>query len=422
MCYITHPPTHSSKVSSVYSPIFLSLATSALSSSSGPDYPKAAQYAGIYCALTFGSRFLKECQNLVYLDVKKVGRLSLPPTNRLVLFSPPPPPHSPTHPQTLILAFSFHVASCPQVAYAEICSTTFNHLLNLSLHWHLKKKIGVVIRAMDRGTDAADTVVTYLFLYLLPAIGECLAVCIVFLVHFQQWELSVLLFSSLLLYGFVTIRITLWRKKFRENANKKDNEIHERATDTLMNFECVKAFTNEEYEKGRFADAVRAYQNFSVTTSASLSLLNIIQQAIVQGCCVGTLILTAHRVSKGEMDVGDFVVRLSSYPPTHPPTHPPTLILTAHRVSKGEMDVGDFVLRLLFSLSLSTSLSIPPPPPLHPRRKERSSFLLSSYRIGRQCVYDECFPTPQFPRLCVYSGDQGTRGHAEPQPTPLRST
>ena len=66
---------------------------------------------------------------------------------------------------------------------------------------------------------------TYLFLYLLPALGECLAVCIVFLVHFRQWELSLLLFSSLVLYGLVTIKITLWRKKYREASNQKDNEV-----------------------------------------------------------------------------------------------------------------------------------------------------------------------------------------------------
>jgi ABC-type transport system involved in Fe-S cluster assembly fused permease/ATPase subunit len=54
---------------------------------------------------------------------------------------------------------------------------------------------------MDRGTDAADTVVTYLFLYLLPAIGECVAVCVVFLLHFGQWDLALLLFASLLVYG-----------------------------------------------------------------------------------------------------------------------------------------------------------------------------------------------------------------------------
>lgn len=129
------------------------------------------------------------------------------------------------------------------------------------------------------------------------AIGECVAVCVVFLLHFGQWDLALLLFSSLLLYGpssilftppthaymhtrthhtilvpilsllypyhrttrlnrlrhqplthiripyntgFVTIRITLWRRKFREMSNKKDNEIHERATDTLVNFETVK--------------------------------------------------------------------------------------------------------------------------------------------------------------------------------------
>ncbi|KAM3567588.1 hypothetical protein VYU27_010270, partial [Nannochloropsis oceanica] len=156
-------------------------------------------------------------------------------------------------------------------------------------------------------SDAAHPVVTYLFLYLLPALGECLAVCIIFLVHFRQWELSLLLFSSLLLYGVVTVKVTLWRRRFREASNKKDNEIHERATDTLVCFEMVKAFTNEAYERRRFQEAVQAYQKYSVTSSASLSLLNILQQAIVQSCCVGTLILTAHRVYLGEMDVGDFV-------------------------------------------------------------------------------------------------------------------
>lgn len=183
-----------------------------------------------------------------------------------------------------------------------------------------------------------------------------MAVCVVFLLHFGQWDLALLLFVSLLVYGFVTIRITLWRRKFREMSNKKDNEIHERASDTLINFETVKvlemkyiylcicavesgvdvlyglvfvrrrgatmrctgpcplslnkpddnthtpqstqAFTNEQYEKARFQEAVRAYQGYSVTTQASLSLLNGIQQFIVQGCTVGALILTARRVSQ----------------------------------------------------------------------------------------------------------------------------
>ena len=75
---------------------------------------------------------------------------------------------------------------------------------------------------------------------------------------------------------------------------------------------------------------MRAYQQYSVTTSASLSLLNIIQQAIVQGCCVGTLILTAHRVYLGEMDVGDFVVRPPSLPLSLPPSLPPSLPLSHH--------------------------------------------------------------------------------------------
>jgi ABC-type transport system involved in Fe-S cluster assembly fused permease/ATPase subunit len=78
--------------------------------------------------------------------------------------------------------------------------------------------------------------------------------------------------------GIATIKITLWRKKFREQANKSDNLIHERATDSLTCYETVKCFTNEPFELQRFRDAVTTYQRFSISTQASLSLLNIIQQ------------------------------------------------------------------------------------------------------------------------------------------------
>jgi len=68
------------------------------------------------------------------------------------------------------------------------------------------------MRAIDRGLDSADTIMTYLVLYLLPAIGECIAVCIIFLFHFRQWQLALVLFLSLALYALVTVKITLWRR------------------------------------------------------------------------------------------------------------------------------------------------------------------------------------------------------------------
>ncbi|CAM9100534.1 unnamed protein product, partial [Phaeothamnion confervicola] len=250
-----------SKACSVVAPFFLSDATNALYAG---DVTATCKWVGVYAALSLASKVLKEGQSLVYLKVK-------------------------------------------QQAYIEIAEQTFRHLHNLSLQWHLNKKMGNVIRSMDRGTDAANNLVTYLFLYLVPAIGECVATVIIFYVKFKDWKLATMAFCSLTVYGYATVKITLWRKKFRGEANKQDNLLHERATDSIVGYETVKYFTNEEYETRRFTSAVSEFQRYSVSTQASLSILNVLQQVILYCTMTAGLCFAAISVSNGDYSVGDFV-------------------------------------------------------------------------------------------------------------------
>ena len=81
------------------------------------------------------------------------------------------------------------------------------------------------MKSMDRGIDAANQLITYLFLFLIPAIAECLAVVLLFFAQYKQWALGLLIFGGVLLYSISTIVITQWRKKFREQTNKHDNQI-----------------------------------------------------------------------------------------------------------------------------------------------------------------------------------------------------
>ena len=59
-----------------------------------------------------------------------------------------------------------------------------------------------------------------------------------------------------------------------------------------MNFETVKYFTAEAYEKQRFGEAVGEYQFGSVDMQASLSFLNVSQQVLLQACMATALSLT----------------------------------------------------------------------------------------------------------------------------------
>ena len=195
----------SSKACSLTAPIFLGKASTALTRM---DYADAIKYSIIYASIQFAATTLKEFQSLVYL----------------------------------------HVA---QAAFVELSEASFNHLHSLSLDWHLMKKLGEVIRSMDRGIAACDTLMKYLFLWLVPSIAECLMVTIIFATYFDYFPLAVSVFFFVYTYIFWTILITLWRKKFRKQVAKSDNDWHDRCTDSLINFETVKYFTAEEYEKKR---------------------------------------------------------------------------------------------------------------------------------------------------------------------------
>jgi len=136
----------------------------------------------------------------------------------------------------------------------------------------------------------------YVFLKLVPTLGEAVAVTLIFVIHFKNLQLAVFVFLNLYLYIYLTVKVTLWRKRFRTATTKRDNELHDRLQDSLVNFETVKYFTAEGYERDRYRGLVREFQNFSMKTQASLSFLNIIQQLIVNFAMAGGMIIATIRV------------------------------------------------------------------------------------------------------------------------------
>eukprot|EP01012_Entosiphon_sulcatum_P055028 TRINITY_DN763_c0_g1_i2.p1 TRINITY_DN763_c0_g1~~TRINITY_DN763_c0_g1_i2.p1 ORF type:complete len:600 (-),score=81.70 TRINITY_DN763_c0_g1_i2:371-2170(-) len=248
------------KVCNLLSPLFIGKAVESLATDGAVPYYEIT----MYCVVVFASKACREFQNLVYLGVK-------------------------------------------QVAYAEISEMTFAHLHSLSLEWHLKKKMGNVLRAVDKGVFAADTVVDYLVLYLIPTIAECMVTFAIFWAYYAQPELAALAFLSFALYSAITVGITAWRRKFREASNKHDNEVHEKAADSLVNFETVKCFTNEDFEIKNYCDSIKLFQHHSVNTQKSLSFLNLSQQLIIQGTLLAGLLVAGNTVVNHSGKVGDFV-------------------------------------------------------------------------------------------------------------------
>eukprot|EP00586_Coscinodiscus_wailesii_P002816 CAMPEP_0172480666 /NCGR_PEP_ID=MMETSP1066-20121228/5989_1 /TAXON_ID=671091 /ORGANISM="Coscinodiscus wailesii, Strain CCMP2513" /LENGTH=926 /DNA_ID=CAMNT_0013242199 /DNA_START=98 /DNA_END=2878 /DNA_ORIENTATION=- len=241
-----------SKACNLVAPILIGRALTALSVR---DYRSCVLYGFGYVTVQFLGSFFKECQGLVYLKVA-------------------------------------------QAAFVQLSGAVFRHIHELSLDWHLRKKLGEVLRSMDRGIQACDTLMKYLFLWLVPAITEMILVCVLFMSYFNYLPLAAAVFLFVFVYMVMTIVLTLWRKKFRKAVAKSDNDWHDRCTDSLINFETVKYFTAEKYEMDRFGTAVKAYQTGSVNVQASLSLLNILQRVLSQACLGTALALTAFSIKQ----------------------------------------------------------------------------------------------------------------------------
>jgi len=149
---------------------------------------------------------------------------------------------------------------------------------------------------MDRGILACDTLMKYLFLWMVPAVAECILVCIIFASYFNYLPLALTIFSFVFIYMTWTIVVTLWRKKFRKEVAKSDNDWHDKCTDSLINFETVKFFTAERFEIERFSESIQEFQENSVNVMASLSLLNITQMILMQTCLATALVLSAYGI------------------------------------------------------------------------------------------------------------------------------
>ncbi len=184
---------------------------------------------------------------------------------------------------------------------------TFRHIHDLALRFHLDRRTGGLSRAIERGTKGIEYVLRMFLFNIIPTIVEIL------MVLGLLWGLFEVLFSlvtatTIACYVLWTLIITEWRIKFRRTMNDTDSDAHTKAVDSLINYETVKYFGNEEHEAARFGKAMKAYEAAAITAKVTLSLLNTGQGAIIAiGACI-MMIMAGYGVSSGTMTVGDFVL------------------------------------------------------------------------------------------------------------------
>lgn len=188
---------------------------------------------------------------------------------------------------------------------------TFRHLHQLSLKFHLERKTGGISRAIERGTKGIEFLLRFMLFNILPTLLEIFLTCGI-LWKLYGFPFALITFATLVTYILWTLGITEWRLKYRRAMNETDSEANTKAIDSLLNFETVKYFGNEDHEAGRFDSALQAYEKAAVKSGTSLAFLNIGQGIIIAAGVTGSMLLAAQGVVAETMTIGDFVL-VNSY-------------------------------------------------------------------------------------------------------------
>ena len=189
----------------------------------------------------------------------------------------------------------------------SISLNTFRHLHDLSLRFHLERQTGGMTRDIERGTRAVHSLISYSLYSIFPTLIEVVLVLALLGVKFDAWFAWITL-AALVLYITFTITVTNWRTQFRKQMNELDSHAHTRAIDSLLNYETVKYFNNEDFESRRYDESLERLRKASLKAQTTLSMLNTGQQLIIATGLVAMLWRATTGVVDGRMTLGDLVM------------------------------------------------------------------------------------------------------------------
>ena len=198
-------------------------------------------------------------------------------------------------------------AKVSQRAVKELAVRTFRHLHALSLKFHLERRTGGLSRIVSRGTMGIDTVLRFSLFNTFPTLLE-IALVAGILAWSYGWLYAVVILVTVVAYIWFTYAATEWRINIRRDMNAADTEANTKAVDSLLNFETVKYFGNEEHEVRRYAHSMENYEQAAIKTWVSLAVLNSGQAIAYSIGLTVIMVMSALSVKAGHSSVGDFVM------------------------------------------------------------------------------------------------------------------
>ena len=192
-------------------------------------------------------------------------------------------------------------------AMRDIGLKVFKHLHSLDLAFHLDRQTGGISRDIERGTSGLSFLMRFLMFNIVPTLFEIITVAIIFGSLFSIW-FALITLLAVAIYIFFTVTVTQWRNRFIRESNAADNQSNTRAIDSLLNYETVKYFNNEQHEAQTYDTFLATWEQARLKNRLSLLALNS-GQALIIACAITALMwLGANEVVTGELTIGELVM------------------------------------------------------------------------------------------------------------------
>ena len=196
-------------------------------------------------------------------------------------------------------------------AMRQLGLKVFQHLHQLELSFHLDRQTGGISRDIERGTNGLSFLMRFLMFNIVPTLLEILAVAVIFSLLFSP-VYALITVVAVGLYIFFTVYVTEWRNKFIREANQADNTTNSRAIDSLLNYETVKYFNNEQHEAKIYDSFLASWEQARLKNRLSLLVLNSGQALLIALAVTALMYLAARDVVNQQLSLGELVM-LNAY-------------------------------------------------------------------------------------------------------------
>jgi len=192
-------------------------------------------------------------------------------------------------------------------AMRKLSNQVVMHLHALSLRFHLERQTGAITRDLERGTRSVSSILNYMIFNIIPTFAEfSLIVLFLYLQYNVQFVLVTI--ATVVIYVTFTFAVTEWRMEYRHQMNAFESQANNQAIDSLVNYETVKYFGNEQFEAQRYDHTLSQWEDCAIKSQTSMSALNFGQSAIIAIGVTIIMVLASQGVVEGSMSLGDLVL------------------------------------------------------------------------------------------------------------------